>query len=732
MINSNTPRIITVGRSPQNDIVINNNNVSSSHARFKISTNEIILEDVGSTNGTYINGEKITSQKVTANDTITFSKTHTFDWKLLDELIKTGKPVKSGTGQRVHTKIKERDVITIGRSSDNDLVINNIKVSRKHAKLEKSGNEWFVEDLGSSNGTFLNGEKVKRVKVTPKDVLTIGGIPLNIEKLFAAEKEIKGDIQIAANNITFRVKDKLIVDEVGLTILPGEFVGLIGPSGAGKTSLMMMMNGVVRPSQGDVFINSQSLYSNFDLFKGQIGYVPQDDIIHRELKVQESFTYTGKLRLDNYSNEEIATQVDTVLDTLGIEDTRDTLIGSAEKKGISGGQRKRVNLGQELLTEPSVLFLDEPTSGLDPKTDLDVMHLFKGIAAKGKIIILTTHNITKENFDILSHLIVLSKGGKLAYFGEANKAADYFQVDKPYEIFGKLETNEPDHWKEKFIKSPEYKKFVAAREESILESKPTEISAPPSRKADMKQFLTLTERFFRVKLRDRVSTAILLLQAPIIAILIALVFDEATEKTAALFILVIAAVWLGCSNAAREIVSEQAIFKRERMVNLKIPSYLFSKVAVLMLLCVVQCAILAMIVVPAINMESSFLSIFFLLLLTSLPSLLLGLFVSSLVSTSEAAMGLIPLILIPQVVLGGLITFFANMSAFEKVIAAFLTTRWAFEGITILEYGNFNEMTISELGFSPGNLFTDIVVILVFSVIFFLLTAYSLKRKDVR
>ncbi|NNG27123.1 MAG: FHA domain-containing protein [Ignavibacteriaceae bacterium] len=732
MINSSTPRILTVGRSPQSDIVIDNKNVSSSHAQFKIINKEIILDDVGSTNGTYVNGEKITSLKVTANDTIKFSKQHTFDWKQLEKLINTAQPDKTKGAGRVHTKIKERDVITIGRSSDNDLVINNIKVSRKHAKLKKSANEWFIEDLGSSNGTFLNGEKVKAAKVTLKDVLTIGGIPLNIEKLFAAEKEIKGDIQIAANNITFRVKDKLIVDDIGLTILPGEFVGLIGPSGAGKTSLMMMMNGVVRPSQGDVFINSQSLYSNFDLFKGQIGYVPQDDIIHRELKVQESFTYTGKLRLDNYSNEEIATQVDTVLGTLGIEDTRNTLIGSAEKKGISGGQRKRVNLGQELLTEPSVLFLDEPTSGLDPKTDLDVMHLLKGIAAKGKIIILTTHNITKENFEILSHLIVLSKGGKLAYFGEANKAADYFQVDKPYEIFGKLETEEPDFWKEKFRKAPEYRKFVAAREESILETKTTEVTGVPNRKADMKQFLTLTERFFRVKLRDRVSTAILLLQAPIIALLIALVFDDASEKTAALFILVIASVWLGCSNAAREIVSEQAIFKRERMVNLKIPSYLFSKVTVLMMLCFVQCAILAMIVVPSIDMESSFFSIFFLLLLTSLPSLLLGLFVSSLVSTSEAAMGLIPLILIPQVVLGGLITIFANMSGFEKVIAAFLTTRWAFEGITILEYGDFYEMNITTLGFSPGNLFTDIVVILFFSVIFFLLTAYSLKRKDVR
>ena len=355
------------------------------------------------------------------------------------------------------------------------------------------------------------------------------------------------------------------------------------------------------------------------------------------------------------------------------------------------------------------------------------MYLLKGIAAKGKIVILTTHNITKENFEILSHLIVLSKGGKLAYFGEANKAVDYFQVDKPYEIFGKLETKEPDFWKEKFRNAPEYKMFVAAREESILESKPTEISAAPSRKADMKQFLTLTERFFRVKLRDRVSTAILLLQAPIIAILIALVFDDATEKTGALFILVIASVWLGCSNAAREIVSEQAIFKRERMVNLKIPSYIFSKVTVLMMLCVVQCVILAGIVVPAINMDASFLSIFFLLLLTSLPSLLLGLFISSLVSTSEAAMGVIPLILIPQVVLGGSMIPFLNMNVFEKIIAAFLTTRWSFEAINIIEGGN-----LAILGFSDGNLFTDIVMILGFSVIFFLLTAYSLKRKDVR
>lgn len=732
MSNAAREKIITVGRSAVCNIVINNPNVSSNHAKFIIKDKTVTLEDTNSTNGTFVNGERITSKVVTKDDQITLSRNYSFQWKSLEPFLKIALGERiSPTKERLKTRIaKEKDVITIGRTRENDLVINNIKVSRQHARLEKLGNDWFIKDLDSSNGTFVNGKKINRERIIQGMVVTIGGVPLNLERLFSEKKEISENIQISTNNLTFRVKDKLIVDNIGLTIMPGEFVGLIGPSGAGKTSLMMMMNGVVRPSEGDVFINSQSLYSNFDSFKGQIGYVPQDDIIHRELKVQESFYYTGKLRLDNYSDEDINTQVDTVLDTLGLDETRNTLIGSAEKKGISGGQRKRVNLGQELLTEPSVLFLDEPTSGLDPKTDLDVMNLLKGIAAKGKIVILTTHNITKDNFDILSHLIVLTKGGKLAYFGKANKAVEYFGVDKPYEIFEKLETKEPNDWKEKFIKSGEYKEYIYSRQDAQIEKQKTDVAVPKKSK-DTKQFFTLMSRYFRVKLRDRVSTAILLLQAPIIAVLIALVFDEFIERTAALFILVIASIWLGCSNSAREIVSEQAIFKRERMVNLKIPSYLFSKVIVLMFLCVIQCAMLTLIVVPSLDMQASIVGVFFLLLFTSLPALMLGLFVSSLVSTTEAAMGLIPLVLIPQVILGGLISTFITMSDFEKVLAAFMTSRWSFEAMTILEYDSGYPQGISSLGFSSGNLAADIFMIILFSAVFFILTAYSLKRKDI-
>jgi ABC-type multidrug transport system ATPase subunit/pSer/pThr/pTyr-binding forkhead associated (FHA) protein len=735
-MSTNEIRTVTLGRALHNEIVISNPNISSKHAVFKIEKDTIKLEDVGSTNGTFVNDQRITSMEVKKDDKINFGKNYTFDWKLLEPFLSepTVEPTPlTPSEERLRTKVAlEKSKINIGRSSDNDLIINNIKVSRKHAKLEKIDNDWFIEDLKSSNGTFINGKKVDRAIVNPNDVITIGGIPLNLEKLFAGEKEISGDIQIAANDLTFRVSNKVIVDQIGLTILPGEFVGLIGPSGAGKTTLMMMMNGVTKPSDGDVLINSQSLYSNIDSFKGQIGYVPQDDIIHRELKVKESFNYTGKLRLDSTPESEIFAQVDNVLETLGLNDTKETLIGSAEKKGISGGQRKRVNLGQELLTEPSILFLDEPTSGLDPKTDLDVMNLLRGIALKGKIIILTTHNITKENFEILSHLIVLTKGGKLAYFGKANKAADYFEVNQPYEIFEKLETQQPDYWKENFKESPEYNIFVNTRKSSTLERKSTGTDQHKKRSAGLKQFFTLTSRYFRVKLRDHVSTAILLLQAPIIAALIALVFDAKDERMAALFILVIAAIWLGCSNAAREIVSEQSIYRRERMVNLKIPSYLFSKITVLMLLCIIQCGILAGIAVPALEMEVTFVSMFLLLLLTSLQSLLLGLLISSLVNTTEASMGLIPLVLIPQVILGGLITIFEYMSEFEKVLAAFNPSRWAFETATILEFEELEPQRIIAMGFDPDNLAINIFVLLVFSVIFYLLTAYSLKRKDIR
>lgn len=715
-------KIIRIGRGKENEIIINNPTVSKRHAIIKIFKNAILIEDLNSTNGTYVNGKQINSATVTENDLITLGKHYKLDLKNI--LIKINSIIP------VTNKIENK--LFIGRSSDNDIVLNNIKVSRYHAKLEKVGKDWYIEDLGSANKTYVNSVPIKRVKIKPDDIITIGGLPLSLNTLLKKKKQIPGDITLSIKNLSFKVKDKVIVDDISLTIFPGEFVGLIGPSGAGKTSLMLMMNGTIKPTSGDVFINSQSLFSNFDSFKGQIGYVPQDDIIHRELTVEESLKFSARLRFTNYTKTEIQTQVDNVIKILNLADVKDTLIGSPEKKGISGGQRKRVNLAQELLTEPHILFLDEPTSGLDPKTDLDVMKMLKSIADKGKIVVLTTHNITEENFNILTHLIILTTGGRLAYFGPANEAVNYFQASKPYEIFDKLNEKSSEYWQSKFKSSKYYQIFVEQRKTEKIKFTPAgEKYQTINRKMDIKQFITLSNRYLKIKLRDKISTIILLLQAPLIAFLISIVFSMNNEKIAALFVLVISAIWLGCSNAAREIVSEQSIYKRERMVFLKIPSYILSKVSILAILCLIQSLILTSITIPSLELNSNFYQLSSFLFFVSLSSLMIGLFVSSLVNTNESAMGLMPIILIPQVILGGLISKFANMNEFIQTLAAFMISRWSFESILILEFGNYNSFVIREIGFNSDNLPLDITIISLFFILFYFLTIYSLKRKDI-
>lgn len=725
-------QIISIGKALDNDKVINNPYVSRKHALLKIYSNKIVIEDLNSTNGTYVNGTRITIAEVKPTDEVEFSKEYK---TTIANIINETKGIKRETKEfnKEAGVNKPDEVLFIGRLPENDIVINNVKVSRRHAKLERYGDKWHIEDLGSLNGTFVNSVKIKRAFVTSKDLITIGGIPIYLDELLSPKKgkEIKGEVKLTTKNLTFRVKEKVIVDNISLTIFPGEFVGLIGPSGAGKTSLMLMMNGVVKPSSGDVFINSQSLFENYSSFKGQIGYVPQDDIIHRELKVKESLLYNGRLRLENYSEGDIETRVEEVITSLGLKEAKNTLIGSPEKKGISGGQRKRVNLGQELLTEPSILFLDEPTSGLDPKTDMDVMKLLRGIADKGKIVVLTTHSITEENFNILTHLVVLTKGGKLAYFGPANEAVKYFGVGKPYEIFDKLNQKDPSYWQELYKKSRYYKEFVSDREsEEIKLSQSRNKYDLSRRKINLKQFFILASRYLKIKTRDVVGAMILLLQAPLIAALIALVFSKEEEKTQALFLLVIAAIWFGCSNAAREIVSEQSIYKRERMVFLKIPSYIFSKVSILLILCIIQSAILTGVTISSLDFNAGFIDMFFLLLTASLAALLIGLFVSSLVSTNEAAMALMPIILIPQVILGGLISKFSDMSDFVKSLSGCMLSRWSFEAALILEYEKNHSEIIHGIGFDTDNLNNDYYMLGFFALLFFFLIAFSLKRKD--
>lgn len=528
-------------------------------------------------------------------------------------------------------------------------------------------------------------------------------------------------LRFVAQNLSYRVPEKTLIDDISLCFEPGQFIGLVGPSGCGKTTLMLMLNGYYTPSSGVVRLNNLSIHQNSAALKGQIGYVPQDDIIHRELTVEESLRYTSRLRLGNSLSEgEREAQLECIITDLNLKKSRHVLIGSSERRGISGGQRKRVNMAQELVTEPLLYFLDEPTSGLDPRTDREVMTLLKGISDRGHIVVLTTHKIDRLNFSIFTHVIVIGEGGKLAYYGKADEAAAYFKVRDPEEIFEVLERRGSHDLQQDYLRSKCFRDMVVSGMDKI----PSEQVAQKTRFAvsPWHQYLVLVDRSFRIKTRDAMSTLILLLQAPIIGFFLLIVFGQNQTNQyllAMLFMALIASIWLGCSNSAREIVCEQTIFQRENKAGLSLGAYLGSKVTILGILCAIQCFILA-IFAPLSFAGSAVLGIGFfplylVLLLTSFTAMLMGLMISALAKTGEAAMAIVPITLIPQIVLGGLIVYFKDLGAFGQVLAAPILSRWAYELTLLLDGTNAADAV---LGFNLSNIGVDFAVILILALAF--------------
>jgi len=705
--------------------------VSSHHCELTVNGADMRIRDLDSANGVYVNGLKVRESKIMPGDTIYLSSNVQLDVAdVINHCLSQGrKNVTVDDNNVASWKGTYKSTLSIGREHDNDIVIKNIKVSRHHAKLTQIGNTWQIEDLDSKNGTFVNGRKITISLISEADQITVGGVPLDLKRVFGKVlTDWSAEIQLVAQNLSFRVNQKTIVDDISLCFEPGQFVGLIGPSGCGKTTLMMMLNGYLKPSSGHVSINGVSLYNNLQAFQGQMGYVPQDDIIHRELTVRESLHFTSKLRLGSQITErERLEQIDRILISLNLRETANTLIGSPEKKGISGGQRKRVNMAQELITEPLFYFLDEPTSGLDPRSDREVMLLLKNMAENGHVVILTTHKIDAVNFSILTHLIVLSPGGKLAYYGPVKAAVEYFGVSKPEDIFEVLEKSDGVYLRDKFLQSNYCRDWVKA---GIDHSQDSNSKLPVYKHTDaLNQFFILCQRNCVVKSRDYFSMAVLLLQAPIIGFFIYLVFNSAENMAAMYFVLIVAAIWLGCSNSAREIVAEQTIFRREQKAALSRSSYLWSKITVVTILSAFQCLILTLFAYFSLSLSISFGVLFLSLTLTSIAALCMGLLLSALVKTGETAMALVPVTLIPQVILGGLIVPFDKIPEGVNVLAGFILSRWAFESLIVLEG---NSMITEKIGFNADNLIIDIVMVMLMIIAFISLSFYALKNKTMR
>lgn len=335
-----------------------------------------------------------------------------------------------------------------------------------------------------------------------------------------------------------------------------------------------------------------------------------------------------------------------------------------------------------MITKPNFLFLDEPTSPLDPETTENMMMLFRRLADEGRIVVMVTHKF--EKFNSMHKIVLLTKGGRLAYFGAPQEALRYFNCQEPSEIYRRLGERTPEELNRAFQQSPDFQKNVASRFGEMQEIWQTSGAINPAnqiaqtgaeRRFGFGQWLTLTQRFLEIKLKDFRNTLLLLAQAPIVAFILAFITDSTPNDGRTIFIAAVIAIWLGANNAIREIVSETAVYTRERLVNLKIPSYVLSKFAILSLIGLIQCFLFVLILTLFSRFEwTDFTMLTLILYLSLLAGAAIGLFFSALVSSTEKAMSILPLILIPQLLLSGFLKplddLYVNLKTSKPAVVA--------------------------------------------------------------
>ncbi|MBL8682254.1 MAG: ATP-binding cassette domain-containing protein [Myxococcales bacterium] len=670
----------------------------------------------------------------------------------------------------------------VGRLPTCEIVLPYPQLSARHASITRTHeNKIAITDLGSTNGTYARGMRLPPGQpfiIEPGERIFVGPYPMVVDLdghtirayIDTDRQEWTGNlVEIEALGITLEVPDReragqarRLLDEVTFKCRPGDLVALMGPSGAGKTTLLTVLNGYLRPTRGEVRVNGENLYAVYEALRGSIGYVPQDDIVHPELTVIEAIRYSAKFRLpSDYSEQEIERRVEQVIKDLGLESVKHLEIGKPERKILSGGQRKRVNIALELVTDPALMFLDEPTSGLAADDTVSLIDLLSNLAKRqGKTIIVTIHQPAREEYEKFNLAFVMGYGGEPVYFGPSGRESyEFFSrwaqqrnpgakpIDNPRDMFDQLRLREQE-----FVDSGRFADKGAARlaaaqawrAEFFQQSNPTfqrmysgvrapgqpGTSPPPTRaKVPLaRQFSLLLSRYATIKRRDKSGTAVMFAQAPIIGALLAMVFYDSARApniwcrmaieriesaaraagqrvdpscvmntarftgvqdfSGTLFFMAIAAIWFGTSNAAREIVSEQAIYRRERMVNLSLFNYVMSKFALLTAVAAIQCTVLLGIVYPIVGLGggsfASFGPMLLTMIVTAMSATAIGLLLSTVVTSSEAAMALTPIALIPQVVLGGRLVPMTSKGWLE-VAMSFVPARWSFESMLSAE-----------------------------------------------
>ncbi|MER5912815.1 FHA domain-containing protein [Streptomyces sp. NPDC001982] len=749
-------RPYTLGRDPQGDIVFDDARVSWRHATVSFNGRSWVIEDHGSTNGTFVQGRRIHQMEIgPGSDLHLGNATDGPRLNLSGAAAAVAQPQQQpyaaqgagagwaqqspqqqapqagwqqpqqgapsipsqqgpGGGAGAPPVYGDRSpttfhqfslgrVMRIGRALENDLVVSDLQVSRNHAEFHATPDgRMEIRDLGSHNGTYVNGQPIAKggsQLLGPNDIVGVGHSTFRIVGDRLEEFVDTGEISFSARHLTVTVDGgKQILKDVSFGVPEKSLIAVIGPSGSGKSTLLKALTGYRPANQGEVLYDNRNLYKQFAELRQRIGLVPQDDILHKELTVKKALKYAAKLRFPaDTTAEEREARIDEVLRELKLDIHKEKKVTS-----LSGGQRKRVSVALELLTKPSLIFLDEPTSGLDPGMDRDVMQLLRGLADDGRTVLVVTHSVAE--LAICDKLLVMAPGGSVAYFGPPEEALNFFGYDTWADVFSAFENYRDYDWAGRWKGSQHYQMYAAdidAVAPQSVQMPSMQAIRPPKPQGWMSQFVTLVRRYASVIASDKGFLALMVILPAVLGVVSLLIDADKGllpnppspqsgriipngTATTVLLILAVGACFAGAANSVRELIKERVIYERERATGLSRSAYLMSKVFVLGAITVFQGALVGAIgffsrEIPDTGLVfggATILELSVPIMALGFTSMMFGLIISSLVKTAEKTMPLLVMFAIIQVVFTGCL-FPLNGTVGVNQFSYLMPSRWA-------------------------------------------------------
>lgn len=779
-------RSYSLGRDPQADVVLDDARVSWRHATVRWAERGWLIEDVGSTNGTYAQGQRVQQLDVAPGAVVhlgnaangpqlTFAAAQSVavDVGGAETAMARGPAASAGVADRMPEQTPQRQdhvghapvgqaqvghapvpvafpeapvgqappyggwgggqmgqpavaapaetggmpplhggerspstfhqlavgrVMKIGRALENDLVVSDLQVSRFHAEFRVlPDGRCEIADLGSHNGTYVNGQPVKGHMLVPGDVVGVGHSTFHLVGDRLEEFVDTGEVSFSARRLTVTVPQgkgtKTILNDVSFALPGKSLIAVIGPSGSGKSTLLRALTGYRPADQGEVLYDNRNLYRHFAALRQRIGLVPQDDILHKELTVRTALKYAAKLRFpgDTRAAEREA-RIDEVLRELKLDVHSDKKVTS-----LSGGQRKRVSVALELLTKPSLIFLDEPTSGLDPGMDRDVMKLLRGLADDGRTVLVVTHSVAE--LALCDKLLVMAPGGSVAYFGPPEEALNFFGYETWADVFSAFENYRDYDWSGRWQGSEHFRMYAG----DLDAAAPLQVEVAPTQARPQKaqswgaQLWTLIRRYLSVIASDKGFIGLMVILPAVLGAVSTVIPADSglgigpirnhlqnRDAGTILLILCVGACFSGAANSVRELIKERVIYERERATGLSRSAYLMSKIIVLGLITALQGVIISAIgfaprTMPAqgvIFAHHPAIEMALVIMALGFTSMMFGLIISSLVKTAEKTMPLLVMFAIIQVVFTGVLFQIFDKPGIEEV-AWLMPSRWA-------------------------------------------------------